>query len=244
MGLPSGCPCNPHFSPAQTTVLHYLCARVALASLLALVSIAGAQAQQAVNDCGPILRGPGETGPFDYRTQRGALEIVERFHFTPRVEALLSGRSSTVGGDLSYLMRTSPNHHRGLLAIMRFVERSRSPQPRDMQYSIDCYFERAIRFAPDDVIVRMLFARHLGTLKNVAAAKSQLEFATTLAGDNGLTHFNIGMTYFDLGLFPEALVRAHAAREYGFPRLELEARLREKGHWSEPAPAPPASSPG
>jgi hypothetical protein len=215
-----------------------------LAPLLALAFIAGAQAQQAVNTCGPIQRGPGETGPFDYRTQRGQLEIVERFHFTPRVEALLAGHSSTIGGDLSYLMRTSPNHHRGLLAIMRFVERSRSPQPRDMQYTIDCYFERAIRFTPDDVIVRMLFARHLGNLKNVPAAKSQLEFATNLAGDNGLTHFNIGMTYFDLGLYPEALARAHAARGYGFPRPELETRLREKGHWSEPPPALAASSPG
>jgi tetratricopeptide (TPR) repeat protein len=113
-----------------------------------------------------------------------------------------------------------------------------------MQYTIDCYFDRAIRFTPDDVIVRMLFARHLGNLRNVSAARSQLEHATTLAGDNGLTHFNIGMTYFDLGLYPEALARAHAAREHGFPRPELEARLREKGQWSDPAPAKPASAPG
>lgn len=203
-----------------------------------------AHAQQGASACGPIQREAGGYGPYDYRTQRSALEIVERFHFTPKVEALLGGQSATIGGDISYLMRTSPNHHRGLMAIMRFVERTRSPQPRDMQYSIDCYFDRAIRFTPDDVIVRMLFARHLGSIKNLAAAKAQLEFATTLAGDNGLTHFNIGMTYFDLGFYDEALVRAHAAREHGFPRPELETRLREKGKWSDPPPSKPASAPG
>lgn len=225
-------------------MLYQLCAHATLASLLALASVTAAHAQQAISACGPIQRGPGETGPYDYRTQRAALEIVERFHFTPRVEALLAGQSATIGGDLSYLMRTSPNHHRGLLAIMRFVERSRTPQPHDMQYTIDCYFDRALRFTPDDVIVRMLFARHLGNLKNPQGAKAQLEYATKLAGDNGLTHFNIGLTYFDLGLYAEALASAHAARLNGFPRPELEARLREKGHWSEPAPAASASSPG
>lgn len=231
-------------------MLYSIIARVTLTSSIAVAAFSGAHAQQVPNACGPIQREAGGYGPFDYRTQRGSLEIVERFHFTPKVEALLAGQSATIGGDLSYLMRTSPNHHRGLLAIMRFVERSRNPQPRDMQYTIDCYFDRAIRFTPDDVIVRMLFARHLGSVKNIAAAKAQLEFATTLAGDNGLTHFNIGMTYFDLGLYPEALARAHAARLNGFPRPELETRLREKGQWADPAPtaptAPtaPASAPG
>ena len=218
--------------------------RATLIALTALLAASGAAGQQSTNPCGPIQREAGGYGPFDYRTQRPSLEIVERFHFTPQVEALLSGQSATVGGDISYLMRTSPNHHRGLMAIMRFVERTRSPQPRDMQYTIDCYFDRAIRFTPDDVIVRMLFARHLGNLKNLPAAKAQLDYATTLAGENGLTHFNIGMIFVELGLYPEALARAHAARQLGLSRPELEKSLREKGQWSDPpvVPAAPAGS--
>jgi tetratricopeptide (TPR) repeat protein len=166
------------------------------------------------------------------------------------VEALVSGHSATIGGDISYLMRTSPNHHRGLIAIMRLVERTKNPQPRDLQYSIDCYFDRAVRFAPDDVIVRMLFARFLGTRNRLTEARSQLDHATRLAEDNGLTHFNIGLTFFDLGMYPEALARAHSAKSLGFARPELEARLREKGQWADPIPDPtpagtgsPASAP-
>ncbi len=219
------------------------CAIALVAALLATSLQGAALAQPTASACGPIQREPGGYGPFDYRTQRSSLEVVERFHFTPRVEALLGGQSATIGGDISYLMRTSPNHHRGLVAIVRWVDRVKTPQPRDLQYSVDCYFERAIRFAPDDVIVRVLFANFLGSRKQTQAATAQLEVARTLAGDSALTHYNIGLAYFDLGLYRDALTHAHRARALGLPRTELEDMLRKKGAWAEPPPATAAPAP-
>lgn len=57
-------------------------------------------------------------GPFDYNNgehRRGNLPVVERFHFTSKVQSLRGGNtSSTAGGDLSYTLKSFPNHHRAL----------------------------------------------------------------------------------------------------------------------------------
>lgn len=213
---------------------------------LGLGLLLAAEAAQA-NLCGSLQN---HYGPFDYRFRRDALVRVEDYHFTPPVEALIRGQSTRTSygyaGDISYLMRTSPNHHRGLIAIVRLVERDKNPQPPKLQYSIDCYFDRAIRFAPDDVVVRMLFAQYLGRQKKVDEARQHLAVAEQHAGDNGLTHFNIGLTYEELGLLEPALAHAHRAMALGLTRTELADRLRQKGAWREPVAstsADPASAP-
>src|SRR4051812_47506028 len=53
-------------------------------------------------------------GPFDYRTSKDKLDIVEGAHFTPDVETLRSGSTGSLGADIDYTLRTSPNHHRAL----------------------------------------------------------------------------------------------------------------------------------
>lgn len=182
--------------------------------------------------CGPLTN---TYGPFDYRTERGRLKIVEDYHFTPEVEVLARGKSSaSVAGDLSYLMRTSPNHHRGLLAIMRLSERAKSPQPANLQYSVECYFERALRFKRDDTVVRVLFAQYLHRQKRTEEGLAQLRAATKYARDNALSHFNIGLMFHELGDNARALDQAHKARALGLDRPELEQLLKSKGAWKDP----------
>jgi tetratricopeptide (TPR) repeat protein len=195
------------------------------------------------NPCGPL---ENHYGPFDYRYRRDALVRVEQYHFTPQVEALIRGQSTVVAygyaGDISYLMGTSPNHHRGLMAIMKLVERDKNPQPPRLRYSIDCYFERATRFAPDDVVVRMLFARHLAKQGKTDEAVQQLKVAELHANDNALTHFNLGLAYEELDRLEPARDHAHKAMALGMERTELADRLRKKGAWREPAAPPTAPS--
>jgi hypothetical protein len=190
-------------------------------------------AAQEISACGPLAN---HYGPFDYRTQRGRLKVVEDYHFTPEVESLVRGKSGTsAAADLSYLMRTSPNHHRGLMAILRLSERTKSPQPPNLQYSVECYFDRAIRFKPDDTVVRVLYAQHLGRDKRTPQALAQLKVASEFARDNALSHFNIGLAYLELGDDAHALEQAHKARALGLDRPELEDRLKAKGAWKAPA---------
>jgi len=112
-----------------------------------------------------------------------------------------------------------------------------------LSYPIECYFERALRFQPDDAIAKMLYANYLVAKKRVPDAELQLQAAISVAADNPFTHFNIGMMYFDLKNYPLALSQAHRALDLGFTKPDLKDRLVAAGKWVEPAKAVPADSP-
>ena len=210
--------------------------RVTLVAL-ALLTSSAAWAQA----CGDLAN---HYGPFDYRTERtGKLQIVEHYHFAPEVEALIKGESSTIGDDLDYVLMTSPNHHRALLATVRYGERLKTNQPPAMKYTIECYFDRAIRFQPDDTVVREMYARYLGKGGHVKEAKEELEVAASYAKDNAISHYNIGLIYFDLKDYDRALAQAQLASTEGYMRPELRDLLKSVGKWEDPPPAAdPAAS--
>jgi tetratricopeptide (TPR) repeat protein len=189
------------------------------------------------SSCGQLANG---YGPFDYRTQRDRLAIVEQYHFKPYHEALMrlagTGKSA-LGGDLDYTLRASPNHHRALIAMMRYAEREKAQRVSGAGYTIDCYFDRAVRFAPDDAIVRMIFAGFLGRQNSAAMAEKQVEVAAQLAGENPFTLYNVGIVYFELQLYDKALEFDHRAKALGWPRKDLEGLLREAGKWADPPAA-------
>ena len=181
-------------------------------------------------------------GPYDYRSDRDKLPIVEIAHFTPEVEALIRGLSGLIGADIDYTLRAFPNHHRALLTMMRLGDRTKSVQPAGAKYTVDCYFQRAIRFKPDDTTARMLFANYLLKNGRSAEANQQMEQTLTLAGDNPFTHYNAGLVFLDLKNYEKALQQAHTAYALGFSRPELREALKKAGKWVEP-PADAASMP-
>lgn len=216
----------PAWRPAS---LHWR--SVLLRALPALIAMTagGAQAQGV---CGPL---GNAYGPFDYRTTRGGtLGVVEEYHFTPGVEALISGKSGRIGGDLDYTLRAFPNHHRALLSLIRYAEKYKLPKDPDMSWPFECYFERAVRFRPDDPIARMLYATYLGKQNRLAEAKQQLKAADAAADDNPFTYYNIGMVYTDLKDWDNALAQAHKAYKMGFNQPGLRDRLKAAGKWQEP----------
>jgi tetratricopeptide (TPR) repeat protein len=209
--------------------------------LLILVALpAEVAAQQEGTVCGE-LRG-SHYGPYDYRTQRDKLLIVEQYHFTPSVENLIHGESGSLGNELSYTLNTSPNHHRALVAMMRLAERTKTPQVQGATYSVECYFNRALRFAPDDTIARALYATFLLKANRAAEATAQLDRATYYAGDDPFAHYNIGLIYLDLKRYDRALREAHRAQELGFPKMDLSNALKAAGRWTEPTPRAPESA--
>lgn len=190
-----------------------------------------------------------DNGPFDYRKVRDRrLQVVEQFHFTPNVETLISGnRTAYVGGELTFTLRAFPNHHRALVSMVRLTEKLKTTQPPGSAFTIECWLERATRFAPDDPIARMLRSSWLGKQGRRAEAVDQLKVADTIAGDSAFTLHNIGMVYLELGEYELALARAHTAYGSGFALPALRDALRLAGKWREPpaigvAPASAASS--
>lgn len=222
----------------------------AIAALLATIGWAvPAAAQMSPSNCGPLANA---YGPYDYRTDKDKLPIVEGAHFTPQVEALIRAVTGYLGGDLDYTLRAFPNHHRALISMMRLGERVKAARVPSANYDVECYFVRAVTFRPDDVTARMLFATFLNSKNRKPEAVRQLDFAQTLAADNPFTHYNLGLVYFDAGDFDKALSQAHRALDLGFPRPELANKLKAANRWSEPAAAlagpaaavpPPLASP-
>jgi len=207
----------------------------ALVLATTLVAGGGAWAQ----DCGSL---ESHYGPFDFRVNRDKLPIVENFHFNARVEALVSGQSArTPGPDLEYVLKTFPNHPRALAAVSRWAKVNRTAQPSDMKISVDCHFERALRFRNDDAVVRMLFAQWLNQTQRKPQALQQL--AQVDPKGNPQTTANLGLLYVELGEFELALARAHEVQAAGYPIPLLKAALVKAGRWQEPAAAAAASAP-
>ena len=222
--------------------------RRAVGLLATLASVAlPVLAQTAPNNCGNPFN--AKYGPFDYRTTGAEQKsLVETYHFTPLVEALLAGQSTNqVGGDIGYTLRAFPNHHRALIAMMNLGAKLKTPLVPQGVYTVECYFERAIVFRPDDAIVRMIYAKFLSANGRKEEATKQLEVAATSAQDNGFTHYNIGLIYLEMGESDKALAEAQKAQQLGFMRDELKGRLVAAGKWVDPpaeaASAPAASAP-
>ena len=202
----------------------------------ALMLVPAAWAQDITAECGHY-RYEGQFGPFDYRKQRGALlKDVEQHHFRPEVEALVRGItiSTPIGAEISYTLVRFPNHHRALVSLVRLGEKTSSQQPKGTRWSVDCYFRRALRFASDDTVVRLLYAQFLGNQKRLDLARFQLESAMRESGDNPLTQYNIGLVYFELGDHERALAQAWTAMSLGMQRPELQAMLMKAGKWRDP----------
>ena len=173
---------------------------------------------------------PRHYGPYDYITERGRLAIVENAHFTPDVENLRKGSTGYLGHDLSYTLNASPNHHRALLAAMRFAMREKRDDPPHMAYPISCYFDRATRFNPNDTVVRGLYAKYLFEfMKRRIEAVFQVDMAVRAANDNPLTHYNAGSLYLEMGEYAKAVAQATKAKELGWPREDLTEKLKALG---------------
>lgn len=213
-----------------------------LAAMALLTASSLAQAQVGPELCGPLANA---FGPYDYRTDKSQLPIVESAHFTASVEMLIKGNAGYLGGDLDYTLRAFPNHHRALISLMRYADREKAVRAPQTRYDVECYFVRAVTFRPDDTTARMLFATFLNSKGRREEALRHLALVEFHAKDNPFTNYNLGLLYLDLKDYSNAVKFAHKALALGFSRTDLKDKLVAAGHWSEPAPAPatgPASA--
>jgi tetratricopeptide (TPR) repeat protein len=205
------------------------------------------QTQELPAGCGS-LRVAGRFGPYDYRADHYVpdvyrshailLKTVEDFHFIPEIETLQRGKAGgPPGGDLSYTLHAFPNHYRALLAMVALGEKEKTDKPMGVPYPVECWFQRAIAWRPDDNIVRLLYASYLVKKNRADEADRQLVMTSNNAVDNPFTHQNIGLVYFDMGKYDLALEHAHKAIELGLNRPELKDQLTKLGKWSEPEAA-------
>lgn len=178
-------------------------------------------------------------GPFDYRSVApDHLNVVEVNHFTPEVEQLIAGKSGYIGDDLDYTLRAIPNHPRALLAMMRWAKKNRTDTPKGAKANAECYFQEAIKLYPNDGTAHLLFALYLIDQSKSERASKEIDIAAKLNHDSmdANVHYNMGLAYFDLKQYDNALASAQKAYELGFPLLGLKTKLQSVGKWQEEAP--------
>jgi tetratricopeptide (TPR) repeat protein len=191
-------------------------------------------AAAAFEECGELFNA---YGPYDYRTSKDKLAIVEGAHFTQDVEALRGGSTGALGGDIDYTLRASPNHHRALIAMVNLGRKLNTEQPPGAKYTLVCYFDRAARFAGNDGVVRLIYGTYLSRAGKKQEALQQLELAESLEPNNANIHYNLGLLYVDLKDYSKARLHAQRAYELGFTLPGLKRKLEELGQWRPPAGA-------
>ncbi|MCA9423315.1 MAG: hypothetical protein KC592_20010, partial [Nitrospira sp.] len=98
-------------------------------------------------------------------------------------------------------------------------------------FKVTCYFDRAMRLAPDDPTVRKLYAQHLWMTGHRKEAVEQIEEAERLGAQDANTLYNIGIMKFELGDRTAARNYAMRAYELGFPLPGLRDKLKKFGMW-------------
>jgi tetratricopeptide (TPR) repeat protein len=203
---------------------------VTVALFVLSIPTAGAQ-DTGDEECGAL---GNAFGPFDYRTAgRDTLKVVEDYHFTPEVERLVGGKSGAIDGDLDYTLRAFPNHHRALFALAKYSLQKKTDRLPNMRHSVPCWFERAMRYAPDDGDVHAVFGYYLTRTGKHAASVAALEKAIELGSDSGNNYYNLGLVQLELKQYAKALDSAHKARERGFTLPGLKKKLQAIGQWRE-----------
>ncbi len=207
--------------------------RSALVLLAALFASQTSFAEIHVGECGSLFN---DYGPYDYTNYddyTNNLPIVEAYHFSYNVEALIKGMSDDIYGDLQYTLHAFPNHHRALVTLSRYeFEVEDAPvKLLDAKLSPKCYFRRAVAFKPDDGVVRLIYATYLHKKGYYDKAEMQYNEALALSPESAEVHYNLGLFYLDRNKISLAVKHGHRAYELGFPLPGLKNKLIKKGVW-------------
>jgi len=156
---------------------------------------------------------PGGDFGLDYRIKTPDnlhfLKMVEDYHFTPQVEQLVSGSTGSILGDLSYVLRRYPNHHRALYALIRHHRAS----PEKFQFPPECHLRRAAALYPRD------------------SALEQYQVGLDLFERSAELHYNLGLLYVDLENYPKAREHARRAYDLGYQLPGLRRKLEAVDYW-------------
>lgn len=182
-----------------------------------------------MTNCGELRNA---VGPFDYRSVPwDTKELVEKFHFSPQVEQLIKGESGPLGADLDYTLRVMPNHHRALASMARLGDRLQTETPQGSRYSVNCWFQRAMRFQPEDNHVKALYGAYLLKRKKtkdaLAVLKEAAEDPALVA--TGQVNYNYGLALFQDKQYDLALDQAKIAYGAGVKFPALKQKLKSVG---------------
>ena len=180
-------------------------------------------------------------GPFDYTdptARKMHLPIVEEYHFTQEIQSLIKGKTGYLVDDLNYTLNSFPNHHRALIAIgyyqvLNVLEINKGAKER-LRAPVECYFQRAINFSPNDFVVYGLYAHYLKKANHADHADAFFKRAIKHYPDKPELKYVYGLFLFDSKKYHEALQQAEEIyKKSNYPKQKLKQKLMASGHWKE-----------
>jgi tetratricopeptide (TPR) repeat protein len=193
--------------------------------LLSLISLNA----QASPHCGNLVRVYDYTDP----ENKTLLGTVEEYHFDSDVENLRPSHTGSIGGGISYTLMMFPNHYRALASLAKLSLRDKTLKPTHSRYSVECFFDRAIRYKPKDAAIRTIYGNYLVKAGQLDKAVEQLEYALSLQPENPAVNYNLGLIHVQKKKYEQARTYAKKAYELGFPLPGLKNKLMEAGKWED-----------
>lgn len=226
-----------------------LCSKYAFCvAWLAVLSGACLQTATAgVEDCG-VLQNHGDVGPWDYADPSssvgtgadpmGRIKRVENVHFKPDIRNLNTKRYSIeqLTAEISYTLGMFPNHPDALLAISRLEKLAGGKLPQAAasifmpRISTYCFFDRALRFRPDDKAVHLSYAIYLHQQGRNQQALEQYLIAEPAYRENRYFHYDIGLLYAEMKNWDKAAEHARLAYAEGVDFPALRQKLEKAGY--------------
>ena len=181
--------------------------------------------------CGRLADLDNAYGPFDYANPEhfaDKLPIVEKHHFTRNVEFLIKGETSRLIGDINYTLRAFPNHYRALNSVGQLELRDGL---KVTGKSAACYFERAIKFRPNDANVYVVYGIYLFKSGLIDEAIANLSKAVQLAPLSAEANYNLGLILHADRQYQKSSEYAAEAMRLGYPLTGLIRKLEQAGFW-------------
>jgi hypothetical protein len=170
--------------------------------------------------------------------------MVEDHHFTPEVENLVKPMFMYFGSDIAYTLHGFPNHVRALASMERLAEREKTDKPKGAHYTVECYYRRALRFVPDDHLVRLMYAQYLKKHQRPTEAIKVIEYVDDTVGDEPGVRQIVGLLFIDLGLNERAYAQFSKVSNSDVVMPALRTRLISIGFsFTDIPPQAAASSP-
>jgi len=191
---------------------------------------------------GFVCSGGGQGyGPYDYRTathfQRN---IVESAHFTPDMEFLRGGKAGSISplleipGNLDYTLRAIPNHHRALLTAIRFqLKANKNIIKEKLKTPVECYFQRAINFSPNDPRIYFLYGYYLHKVGRLNGSQEMFEKSLEISPNSIKTQYAYGLLLVDMKKYDKALEYAKKIYKQGNFHPGLRNKLIMHGVWND-----------
>ena len=171
---------------------------------------------------------PGRLDPKDYRKVSDKWRrTIDRHHFDSHSAAFLARRLKVPAGQtgqyqppsagFDYTLWGLPNHPRALAAIEKLAFENKTDKLPKMLLPARCYFERAIRFYPDDPV------------PHAEKAVFHVERADTLSKSSSEIDVYLAWSLIEIGKYEDATKYAKRLYSKGYPLQGLRNRLRREG---------------